>query len=108
MKKLISVIGFVFVANLCVANVVADSTDIAQYEEQYAVGVSDSVFDDEDEKVYSVKYERLYYLLDWESVSRNRKTLEFGYNDILIPNNRNAFCRLATLNQLNILLLKYN
>lgn len=49
MKKLISVIGFVFVANLCVANVVADSTDIAQYEEQYAVGVSDSVFDDEDE-----------------------------------------------------------
>ena len=48
------------------------------------------------------KIEKLYFLLDWESVSKNRKTITRGYN-CLNTNLNNFAAKNSVVDQLNIL-----
>jgi len=55
-------------------------------------------FDDEKEDI-----EKLYYILDWETVNKNRKTLK-GYGwDFLKSKSNNLAAKIATIDQVNVL-----
>lgn len=47
--------------------------------------------------------EKLYYLLDWESASKNRKSINNGYN-IIKNQNKELLTRINTIEQVNTLL----
>lgn len=47
--------------------------------------------------------EELFYILDWESVSKNRKTVKFGYNRVKTESKK-SFSRLCLIDQLNTLM----